>query len=234
MNLVARGVDVVSTNFPILCAEMGLALVFPLRLSDETRRGECVMSLKEAVHRVNAVPLVEECTCQCCARHTRAYVHHLLNTHEMLAQTLLALYVPLCASPPLSHVPCQTQSAPLPRLLCRDASRHRRRPLRHLSQRAHRLSESHLLNSVTVLTLKRMCRLVLAAPCPGLICAAGIIWEGEVQPLVSGLFPRNARWRCCTLAIMLRRLHTYFYTYLECDSGCGMLPVRCAVSHLDL
>jgi hypothetical protein len=34
-------------------------------------------------------PLVEGCRCFTCTRHTQAYVHHLLQTHEMLAPVLL-------------------------------------------------------------------------------------------------------------------------------------------------
>ncbi|XP_068723839.1 queuine tRNA-ribosyltransferase accessory subunit 2-like [Montipora capricornis] len=37
-------------------------------------------------------PLVNGCTCYCCTNHTRAYVHHLLVTKEMLATVLLMLH----------------------------------------------------------------------------------------------------------------------------------------------
>ena len=33
--------------------------------------------------------LVDGCTCFTCAQHTQAYLHHLLQTHEMLAPTLI-------------------------------------------------------------------------------------------------------------------------------------------------
>ena len=32
------------------------------------------------------------CGCFTCRRHTRGYIHHLLNTHEMLADVLLAAH----------------------------------------------------------------------------------------------------------------------------------------------
>jgi queuine tRNA-ribosyltransferase subunit QTRTD1 len=35
---------------------------------------------------------VEGCTCFACRNHTRAYVHHLLHTHEMLASVLLEIH----------------------------------------------------------------------------------------------------------------------------------------------
>ncbi len=38
---------------------------------------------------LDPAPLVPGCTCYACRTHSRAYVHHLLNVHEMLAPTLL-------------------------------------------------------------------------------------------------------------------------------------------------
>jgi queuine tRNA-ribosyltransferase subunit QTRTD1 len=40
-------------------------------------------------------PLLAECQCYSCQNHTRAYVHHLLKTHEMLATVLLMRYARL-------------------------------------------------------------------------------------------------------------------------------------------
>lgn len=37
-------------------------------------------------------PLVSGCTCYCCTNHTRAYVHHLLVTKEMLSKVLLMIH----------------------------------------------------------------------------------------------------------------------------------------------
>jgi hypothetical protein len=39
--------------------------------------------------RLDESPLVDGCKCYTCRKHSRAYIYHLLNTHEMLAQTLL-------------------------------------------------------------------------------------------------------------------------------------------------
>lgn len=37
-------------------------------------------------------PLVRGCSCYCCKNHTRAYVHHLLVTNELLAGVLLMIH----------------------------------------------------------------------------------------------------------------------------------------------
>ncbi len=42
--------------------------------------------------RADTSPFVPGCSCWACSRHTRAYVHHLLHTHEMLAGVLLELH----------------------------------------------------------------------------------------------------------------------------------------------
>ena len=42
--------------------------------------------------RKDTGPLVPGCSCFACRNHTRAYVHHLLNVHEMTAQILLELH----------------------------------------------------------------------------------------------------------------------------------------------
>lgn len=38
------------------------------------------------------LPLVADCTCYCCVKYTRAYVHHLLITKEMLGRVLLTTH----------------------------------------------------------------------------------------------------------------------------------------------
>lgn len=44
--------------------------------------------------RKDTTPIVEGCSCYTCQNHTRAYINHLLNVHEMLAQILLEMYCP--------------------------------------------------------------------------------------------------------------------------------------------
>ena len=47
-------------------------------------------------YRADSRPLSELCACSTCQRHSRAYIHHLLKTKEMLAQVIL----PIIAAPP--------------------------------------------------------------------------------------------------------------------------------------
>uniref|UniRef100_A0A6N2MPR6 tRNA-guanine(15) transglycosylase-like domain-containing protein n=2 Tax=Salix TaxID=40685 RepID=A0A6N2MPR6_SALVM len=50
------------------------------------------INLKATVYRKDATPIVESCCCYTCQNHTKAYINHLLNVHEMLAQILLEIH----------------------------------------------------------------------------------------------------------------------------------------------
>jgi queuine tRNA-ribosyltransferase subunit QTRTD1 len=43
-------------------------------------------------HRLDKGPLVQGCSCFTCQNHSRAYINHLLHTHEMLAGVLLEMH----------------------------------------------------------------------------------------------------------------------------------------------
>lgn len=50
------------------------------------------INLKEKKYQEDFSPLVRGCSCYCCKNHTRAYVHHLLVTNELLAGVLLMMH----------------------------------------------------------------------------------------------------------------------------------------------
>ena len=52
-----------------------------------TRRGE--LNLRNARHRDDARPIDEQCACPACRNHSRAYLHHLIRSEEMLGPMLL-------------------------------------------------------------------------------------------------------------------------------------------------
>lgn len=76
---------------------MGLALVFPLGSDgvDLQRKDatdvQTELNLYDTKYELDLQPPLPGCECFTCKRHTRAYIHHLLNTHEMLAHVLLTL-----------------------------------------------------------------------------------------------------------------------------------------------
>jgi queuine tRNA-ribosyltransferase len=51
-----------------------------------------VLNLRNARHMDDAAPLDPECRCPACARHSRAYLHHLFRAGEMLGPMLLTAH----------------------------------------------------------------------------------------------------------------------------------------------
>jgi len=76
---VARGVDMMDCVLPTRSGRTGQAW---------TRRG--VVNLKNARHADDPRPLDEACTCPACRGYSRAYLHHVYRSGEMIAGMLLS------------------------------------------------------------------------------------------------------------------------------------------------
>ncbi|KAB1210932.1 Queuine tRNA-ribosyltransferase subunit QTRTD1 [Morella rubra] len=98
---VASGVDLFDSVYICHLTLRGFALTFPLdgigvnesdcqlgdNGSDRTK-----INLRATVYRKDTSPIIKSCGCYTCQNHTRAYINHLLNVHEMLAQILLEIH----------------------------------------------------------------------------------------------------------------------------------------------
>lgn len=78
LEAVARGIDMFDCVIPTRAGRTGRAY---------TRRG--VFNMRNARFADDAGPLDPECACPLCARHSRAYLHHLIRCEEMLGPMLL-------------------------------------------------------------------------------------------------------------------------------------------------
>ena len=76
---VARGVDMMDCVLPTRSGRTGQAW---------TQAG--VVNLKNARHADDPRPLDEDCTCPCCRGYSRAYLHHVYRSGEMIAGMLLS------------------------------------------------------------------------------------------------------------------------------------------------
>ena len=85
--------------------------------SVDAGRDDTKLNLWALAHRTDTRPLVPGCPCLACARHTRAYVHHLLLTHEMTAQVRAC--PPACPTPAPSLCDKARLSAADPSAPCR-------------------------------------------------------------------------------------------------------------------
>ncbi|XP_062026400.1 uncharacterized protein LOC133742740 isoform X3 [Rosa rugosa] len=97
---VAAGIDIFDSTYIYHLTVGGFALTFPLdgvenvsafQLtnigSDQTK-----INLRATIYRKDTSPIAQNCKCYTCQNHTKAYINHLLNVHEMLAQILLEIH----------------------------------------------------------------------------------------------------------------------------------------------
>jgi queuine tRNA-ribosyltransferase len=75
---VRRGIDMFDCVMPTRAGRTAQAF---------TRRGE--LNLRNARHRDDPRPIDEKCGCPACANHSRAYLHHLIRSEEILGAMLL-------------------------------------------------------------------------------------------------------------------------------------------------
>lgn len=78
---VAQGVDTFDCVSPTRVGRNGAAYSLDGRYN-----------LKSARYKADFSPLDAECDCYTCRRYTRAYVHHLLKSEEMLGATLMSIH----------------------------------------------------------------------------------------------------------------------------------------------
>jgi queuine tRNA-ribosyltransferase len=78
---IAAGIDLFDCVIPTRLARHGCALV----------QGER-WNLKNAKFRDDFTPLDESCSCYTCQSFSRAYISHLLRSHELLGYTLLSIH----------------------------------------------------------------------------------------------------------------------------------------------
>jgi len=75
---VARGIDMMDCVLPSRSGRTGQAF---------TRRG--VVNIKNARHAADPRPLDAQCTCPACTNYSRAYLHHVFRSQEMISGMLL-------------------------------------------------------------------------------------------------------------------------------------------------
>jgi len=106
LDLISLGVDVFDSSYVNRLSEQGVALTFNFNVpnssteqvnGDQIRNGleeklPATMKLSNEDFRDDFSPLVPDCLCYVCSKHSRAYINHLLATKELLGPTLLAMH----------------------------------------------------------------------------------------------------------------------------------------------
>jgi queuine tRNA-ribosyltransferase len=78
---VHRGIDMFDCIIPSQLAQRGIAF---------TSHGK--LQLRRSVYKLRDVPVDAECSCQTCRHYSRAYIHHLVKSAEVLGWHLLGLH----------------------------------------------------------------------------------------------------------------------------------------------
>ncbi|KAI8978395.1 tRNA-guanine(15) transglycosylase-like protein [Pilobolus umbonatus] len=90
---VKNGIDLFDGSYAYKATEKGRAIIFKFgdALADQTKSDQPKTLDLWSVDMAHAFDRLDKtCGCHACTRpHTRAYIHHLLNAHEMLAPILL-------------------------------------------------------------------------------------------------------------------------------------------------
>ncbi|XP_050538429.1 queuine tRNA-ribosyltransferase accessory subunit 2 [Daktulosphaira vitifoliae] len=111
IDLINSGIDLFDTSLPYLLAERGSALVFDYKLvykdnlismnilnnndkmnQDHIDKTYYEMNLRNERHFESLIPIKDTCICLACKKHTRSYIHHLLQSKEMLGSLLLTIH----------------------------------------------------------------------------------------------------------------------------------------------
>lgn len=104
LEAISLGIDLFSNAYPGRIAELGHALTFevanfeaPVAMTQRTVLAHLggdrnKINLKDDFYELDTDPILKGCTCYTCKMHTRAYLHHLINTHELLATVLLVIH----------------------------------------------------------------------------------------------------------------------------------------------
>ena len=92
LEMVAAGVDVFDTSYVYLKAtQEHRALVFSFDVTSTEQEHVTELDTTDARWAEDFGPLLPGCKCYTCQKHSRAYVHHLHNTREMLGPILLMM-----------------------------------------------------------------------------------------------------------------------------------------------
>lgn len=99
LQLCAAGVDLFDNSYAYLATKHACALVFDVDAAAEATASEAGpqqsaafdLDLQDVAYKTDFGPLRRGCECLACTKHTRAYVHHLVMTNELLASILLMM-----------------------------------------------------------------------------------------------------------------------------------------------
>ncbi|KAI4482365.1 hypothetical protein M0804_008916 [Polistes exclamans] len=91
LELINLGIDIFDSSYPYIITECSEALTF-LCDHDSCKNTSHVLKISEKSYKDDFSPICEHCECLTCKNHTRAYLHHLHITKELLGMVLLMIH----------------------------------------------------------------------------------------------------------------------------------------------
>ncbi|XP_014215134.1 queuine tRNA-ribosyltransferase accessory subunit 2 [Copidosoma floridanum] len=94
LDLVNLGIDVFDSSYAFLMTEEKKSLTFLCDDCESCMRVErrFMVDLSEKRYKEDFDPICKSCTCLTCKNHTKAYIHHLIHTKELLSLVLLMIH----------------------------------------------------------------------------------------------------------------------------------------------
>ncbi|XP_055840503.1 queuine tRNA-ribosyltransferase accessory subunit 2 [Episyrphus balteatus] len=89
--LVRLGVDIFDTSYAYEATSNFKALIFNFN-KENTGPNKPMLEISDKELKEDFTPILENCKCEACKQHTRAYIHHLYNTKELLGPILLMIH----------------------------------------------------------------------------------------------------------------------------------------------
>jgi len=104
LELVELGIDIFDSSYAYISTERQVALNFRIKnrqkiISDASKtrhdqqdKEDSELRLEDLRFKNDFNPITPNCLCYTCRRHSRAYIHHLISTTELLAPILLMIH----------------------------------------------------------------------------------------------------------------------------------------------
>ncbi|XP_043462948.1 queuine tRNA-ribosyltransferase accessory subunit 2 isoform X2 [Leptopilina heterotoma] len=94
LDLIGLGVDVFDSSYAFLITEQLKAFTFQYESNNLHQIDETLpeISLNDKRYAEDFSPISPNCICLTCKNHTKAYIHHLCQAKELLAQVLLMIH----------------------------------------------------------------------------------------------------------------------------------------------
>eukprot|EP00123_Amoebidium_parasiticum_P021647 comp7111_c0_seq1/m.2843 comp7111_c0_seq1/g.2843 ORF comp7111_c0_seq1/g.2843 comp7111_c0_seq1/m.2843 type:complete len:383 (-) comp7111_c0_seq1:132-1280(-) len=94
LEAVNLGIDLFDATYPVTMTEFGYGAVwvFGDMSGSLGKDADRKINLWDTEYQRDSGPIMQGCNCFTCTNHKRAYIHHLLMTHEMLAEVLLLMH----------------------------------------------------------------------------------------------------------------------------------------------